>query len=166
MTMPSSKDSPVSHLLDPAHISDDKMSIDGCDDVDIEELIRMDPVLSSTRLKADDLLQVSAKTFDWQPNVCVMEEEISAKVEPVIVKFSCSTPKGIPMKTYEKHQRDSLLSLLKSANKNRNTKKKRRSAPKKTMDPLPEDFKPSDYSVLCGKGTKAYNHIGKDKHSK
>mmetsp|Transcript_28067 Transcript_28067/g.39453 ORF Transcript_28067/g.39453 Transcript_28067/m.39453 type:complete len:231 (-) Transcript_28067:96-788(-) len=33
-------------------------------------------------------------------------------------------------------------------------------APVEKMTPLPEDFKPSNYDVICGRGKSCFNHIG------
>jgi len=39
-------------------------------------------------------------------------------------------------------------------------KRKRRPNPPKKATPLPEDFEPSEYSVLCGQGSENYNATG------
>ena len=40
-------------------------------------------------------------------------------------------------------------------------KRRRRPSPPKKTTELPENFVPSNYSVLCGKGSENYNAIGK-----
>lgn len=42
-----------------------------------------------------------------------------------------------------------------------NGRNKRKPAPSKKLKPLPAYFQPSQYSVLCGKGSDNYNSIGK-----
>ena len=51
--------------------------------------------------------------------------------------------------------RDSLISLA------ANARRKRKPAPAKKFKPLPEDYEPLPYTILCGKGNDNYNYVGK-----
>ena len=98
---------------------------------------------------------ISANSFPWDtPNQAepyhmlpnqVMSVQNSAKMS----SWCTSTP-------------DSFLSLMTTtAAKTGPAERRRRPNPPKVLMPLPWDFEPSDYSVLCGKGGENYNAIGK-----
>lgn len=54
---------------------------------------------------------------------------------------------------------DSSSTVMDPSNEKR--RRKRKPAAKKTMKPLPDDFKPTKYTVLCGKKKECHDHIGK-----
>lgn len=85
----------------------------------------------------------SANTFQWETTA---EDEVA----PVTSTSS------------DMHTPASLLSMMKATKtaKGPIKKRKRRPSPPKKTTELPEDFVPTNYSVLCGKGSENYNAIG------
>lgn len=92
----------------------------------------------------------SATTFKWDTDP--LEHEVAA-VAPT---------SGAEMKARVTPDQNSLVSMMKAAKavKGPGKRKRRPSPPKKTTE-LPKDFVPSNYSVLCGKGSENYNAVGK-----
>ena len=92
----------------------------------------------------------SANTFEWDTNPA--NEEVTA-VAPV---------SSADLKTGFSPNQNSLVAMMKATKTAKApAKRKRRPSPPKKTTELPEDFVPSNYSVLCGKGSENYNAIGK-----
>jgi hypothetical protein len=84
--------------------------------------------------------EFSATTFEWDVAPAVNEVE-STKASSAVATKNAGKVEVNPSKA--------------------TAKRKRRSTPPKKTNVLPEDFQPSHYSVLCGKGSENYNAVGK-----
>jgi hypothetical protein len=131
------------------------------DDLDLEDL------------ENDDILPLNRSLFMVEPPQ-IVSSPAAFVASPVSVfcmpdKTASSSFSSAP---------DSLISLVKSGKKKQQQqqkeqqesasasadeapmKRRRRPNPKKVMAPLPEDFQPNSYSVLCGKGKDNFSAPG------
>ncbi|CAB9524535.1 Nitrilase family, member 2 [Seminavis robusta] len=104
-----------------------------------------------------------ASTFQWDVST---EEEPTSEQEnfappPAPTSTRCMHSM-VPAKKVTTPMPDSLMSLMSSAVKPNTSKpkRKRKPVPPKVLTPLPVDFQPTDFTVLCGKGNDNYNAPG------
>ena len=101
----------------------------------------------------------SAKAFDWEAsanNVKPHLETISAAPVP-----QWNADVKAPVESMPTIERPPVAYIQETSNKRR--KIRTASNSKKSLVPLPVDFEPLPYSVLCGQGNEYFNAVGKPK---
>lgn len=129
--------------------------LNDCFDDIFEENSAVSPINDPVEIHSD----VKLEDYPLIPSYMVSDSHNSNLDSP---KADCAYFRPVPGSS-----NDSLISLLSSGRRLNDssatwTKKKRRlPAQPKTLAPLPADFQPTPYTVLCARGADAYNSIGK-----
>jgi hypothetical protein len=128
----------------------------------VSSFLAPDPCLDDEELDIDS--DFSAKAFDWEtsvddaPSESPIDSTQTQRLEDVTSLHENAPKKTVPV------DRDSPVSLIMAVKtrsaKEGSCKRVRKPNAPKMMTLLPECFVPSEYSVLCGKGSDSYNAPG------